>query len=159
MSNLYLSKQYYQAMLSRTQKIPRKRFVRYYNDLFNLEKLVGPEISTYLAESQYDFYSLGGSVLKLAQETEDFSKLDLFTVAYWGHEFDPDGSFGAYFSSQYNITSTTFDVCDQGILSVVTAIKSIMLYAKRGKIKNAALLCFDKRSIPVEMFFFRRFSD
>lgn len=153
MPKLYISNQYYQAMPTQAQKVPRERFIRYYNDLFDLEGMAKPEMSAYLRGSQYSFSELGDVVLTSAQEVEDFSKLDLFTVAYWGHEFDPDSSFGAYFASRYNITSTMFDVCDQGILSSISAINLIMAYAKAGKIKNAALLCFDQRSIPVEVSF------
>jgi hypothetical protein len=153
MPKLYLANQYYQVMPAQTQKVPRDRFVQYYNDLFDLEGLTRPPLSVYLTEGQYDFSTLGEAVLKLAHVKEDFSKLDLFVVAYWSHEFDPNGSFGAYFSHQYGISSTLFDVCDQGILSSIVAIKLIMAYAKLGKIKNAALLCFDQRSIPVEVSF------
>ena len=82
-----------------------------------------------------------------------FGLQDLFVIAYWGHEFDPDGSFGAYFAHHYGIKATSFNVCDQGILSPITALQIILAYANSRRIRNAALLCFDQRSIPVENTF------
>ena len=150
MPSLYLTREYYQAMSVQMKKLPRARFTRYYNDLFALEGLERPSISAYMTEGQYTFVALGNAVLQPAQDIEDFSELDLFVVAYWGHEFDPDGSFGAYFAHHYGIRATSFNVCDQGILSPITALQIVLAYANSGRIKNAALLCFDQRSIPVE---------
>lgn len=150
MPDLYITKQYYKAMPIRSAKSPRDRFVRYYNDLFDLEGIARPALDAYLNGNQYSYCELGDAVLSEASKDLDLSKLDCFVVAYWGHEFDPDGSFGAYFSTQYNIQSRMFDVCDQGVLSPITAIALIQAYANAGVIKNAALLCFDQNSIPLE---------
>src|SRR5690606_35338791 len=122
MPNLYLTSHYHVLMPSKEIREPRRRFVRYYNDLFDMEGIAKPELTSYLQTFQYSYSELGDAVFASCQCEHVVSEIDLFIIAYWGHEFDPDGSFGAYFAHKYNITARMFDICDQGILSPISAI-------------------------------------
>ena len=157
MRSIYLTNHCYASLPLRASRAPRERFIRYYNDLFDLEGIKRPEPEAYLHEGQYSYAELGDAVLTSCQRDNLFNELDLFVVAYWGHEFDPEGSFGAYFSKKYHIHTRMFDICDQGILAPITAIHVIQSFINAGIVNKAALLCFDQTSIPVEKNFSRVF--
>ena len=141
---------YYKNLPDKYPKlIPRKRFIRYYADLYALEH--GDEITpiSYMAGSQYTYAELGKEVLSQCQKDSVFDNLDLMVVCYWSHEFDPDDFCGAYFCDLYNIYGKSFDICDQGLLSPITALCIIKSYFEFSYIKNALLVCFDQTAIPI----------
>ena len=150
MRNLYLTAYHHVEMPSKLIIDPRERFIRYYNDLFHMEGILQPELSSYTKTMQYSYAELGDALFNSGEFQSVLSKIDLFVAAYWGHEFDPDGAFGAYFAHKYGITSRMFDVCDQGILSPISAINIIQAFVSSGKANKAALVCFDQTAIPVE---------
>ncbi len=147
MRNAYITDYYHAFLAPKELAPPRKRFVRYYDDLFNLEGKQPPELSAYLQSGQYTYVELGDAILKLCRQ--DLVNTELFVTAYWGHEFDPDKLFGAYFCHKYGIEIESFDVCDQGVLAPIIAIKIIQAYIQSGAIKQAVLVCFDQACIPV----------
>ena len=150
MSKLYLKNYYYQQLPPKKQEQPRERFYRCYADLAKLENKDPVDEETYLSQMQYNYAELGDSVLKKFVEKNSFAEIDLFVVCYWSHEHDPVHACGAYFCNNYGIgnKTRTFDICDQGILSPLMALKIIASYFANKQAKNAVLLCVDQPTIP-----------
>lgn len=157
MRKLNLNAHYHIELPFKVIKQPRERFVRYYNDLYALEGIQQPELNSYIQTTQYSYSELGDALFAVCPFEQIIADVDLVVIAYWSHEFDPDGSFGAYFANKYGITTRFFDVCDQGILSPICAIKIIQAFIDSGKANKAALVCFDQMAIPVEKGFIGAF--
>src|SRR3990167_5756673 len=147
---MFITKNYYAKLENTPVKIARSRFTRYYNDLFLMEGVGLPSFSSYNKKNAYSFVDIGDEVLSLCDVENSFLDFDLFLVAYWSHEYDPDHTFGAYFCERYGIAKRTFDVCDQGVLAPLTALYLMQLYMTHGKVEKGALLCMDQAAIPVE---------
>lgn len=133
---------------NRIPREPRERFIRYYHDLHHLEKSQFSKLDVFTFTLQYTYAELGEAILDKCKNDNILKNLDLLIVCYWTHEFDPDYSCGAYFSDKYRLKGTSFDICDQGIMSPITALKIMQCYMKHS-IKNALLLCFDQSAIPL----------
>jgi hypothetical protein len=149
MSKMYISGNFYMDMPFKSDSHPRDRFKQYYADLHAMEGINAPANDCYIKKNAYTYAELGESVLQKAAIEQDFSELDGFVVCYWGHEYDPQSTFGSYFASHFKIDCRMFDVCDQGILSLFTAVQIIWSYIKNKKAKKFALLCLDQAAIPV----------
>lgn len=147
MHKIFVRKTFYENLPDRPYREPRERFTRYYNDLSELEKC-SYEYTGQLT-SQYNYAELGDVVLQRCEKEDILNGVHLLIACYWSHEFDPDYSFGAYFCEKYQIKAKMFDICDQGILSPIAAIKIIQCYMKESVIENALLLCFDQIAIPL----------
>lgn len=148
MPNLSIVKKYYGELKNGPVKMPRERFTRFYQDLFSRFELGEIDPMTYQRGSQRSYVELGDVVLKQCEADGILKNLELLIVCYWAPEFDPEYSAGAYFCDRYGIKSKTFDVCDQGLLSPIMAMKIIKSYFKHAEIKNALLLCLDQTTIP-----------
>ncbi len=149
MPNLNIIKNYYGDLTPHPVRMPRERFVRFYRDLYERLELEGPDPSSFQSGSQHTYAELGDAVLKQCEADGILKDLELLMVCSWTPEFDPEHSAGAYFCSRYGITGKTLDICDQGILSPIMAIKIINSYFNHGDISNALLLCIDQTTIPV----------
>lgn len=146
---MYITSHYYSSKLNNFGKIPRQRFINYYRDLFSIEGVKCSRLKASHKKNAYNFSELGNTVLSVCCARGDLIDCDLFAVAYWGHEYDPEHSFGAYFCHRYSITGKTFDVCEQGVLAPLTAMYLIQCYMQHGSVKKAALLCMDQSTIPL----------
>lgn len=148
MPNLKIVKNYFVELRNKPPKIPRERFTRFYEDLYAQFDLGAPDPMSYQQGSQYNYAELGDGILKQCEADGILKNLELLIVCYWTPEFDPEYSAGAYFCERYSITGKTFDVCDQGLLSPIMALKLIKSYFNHTDIKNALLLCLDQTTIP-----------
>ncbi|NNM59138.1 MAG: hypothetical protein HKM04_04925 [Legionellales bacterium] len=145
---MYITDKHYLVLPAKKVVSPRDRFIRYYNDLADLEKQSRPTDEIYLTGDQYSYAELGDAILHRYKNDNVLNNLELLVICYWGHEFDPDYSFGAYLCDKYNIKAKNFDICDQSILSPVTAIQVIQSFFHNKQVSNALLVCFDQTTIP-----------
>lgn len=148
MSNLSIVKKYFSQVDEKGGKLPRSRFTQFYEDLYARFELGQVDPETYCRGAQLSYAELGDLVLKQCEADGILKSLELLVICYWAPEFDPDYSAGAYFCERYRIRGKTFDICDQGVLSPITAIKLIKSYFNHTEIKNALLVCLDQTTIP-----------
>ncbi len=132
----------------REPKIPRKRFLKYYQDLYALhDKSLSSE--TFSLGSQYSYTELGNRVLEKYAEYGSLNEIDLFFIVTWSHEFDPDyASVGAYFVDRFNMKCKVFDVIDQGSLAFFTSFSIIQKNLKKNQIQKTLILVMEQTSIP-----------
>lgn len=145
---MYITDTQYLVLPTKLSTKPRDRFVRYYNDLYDLEKKVRPMPETYSLGGQYTHAELGEHILKYYKDRDLLKSIELLVIAYWSHEFDPDYSFGAYLCEKFGIQAKNFDICDQGILSPIIAMQVINCFIS-SNINKALLICFDQTTIPI----------
>ena len=148
MPNLFLSGIYYQELTQKSFKQPRPRFIRYYEDLHQLEKMEPIDSNSYMTGAQLSYAELGDIILERCAKEEVLDVVDLMVVTHWSYEFDPDYACGAYFCHRYGLQCKTLDVCDQGILSPFTAFHLMKNYVEHDNITNALLLCLDQTTVP-----------
>ena len=89
---------------------------------------------------QYSYVALGETVLIAASRNRVLKNLDLFVMACWWYAFDPDSSSGACVSHQFDIVTQMFNVCNQDILSPITAVHLMQTLMKGERVKKAAFL-------------------
>lgn len=148
MSNLFISNIYYKTVVDKGSKIPRPHFIRYYDDLYQLEREESVDSESHLAGAQLSYAELGDIIFQDCKLNKLKKMLDLMVVTYWSHEFDPDHACGAYFCHRHGLNCRILDICDQGILSPFTAFLLIKNYMEYGGVKNALLLSMDQTTIP-----------
>lgn len=145
---IQLTSSYYVALPKRCAGTARERYVRYYQDLY---QLYGESLNeeTFNKGSQYSYTDLGDAVLAHCAEQHNLADVDLMIIAAWAHEFDPEyGSCAAYFSHRYNMNCSIFDMSDQGTLSAFQAIALIKQYLRQTLAVKAMLLILEQNSIP-----------
>lgn len=144
MSDLYITGIQYVDMPSAECKVPRDRFVNYYNNLYNLyKKTVSPE--TFLQGGQYSFAELGQTVLDICQQNGWLNNLDLLMSAHWAYDFDPDySSCGSYFCHHYQLNCDLLEVCGQGTLASFTALHLL----QKCPVKKSIVLVLEQTTTP-----------
>lgn len=139
---------YYQRFPDRTPIEPRSRFKQYYRDLHSRYHTPLDE-TTFTLGSQYKFHELGYSIFDCCAKDHQLETIDLTTIAYWAHEFDPDyASCGTHFAHHYHLNCNLLDVIDQGSICTLTALTVINQYQKNLLSKKALCLALDQDSIP-----------
>jgi hypothetical protein len=144
-----MTKHYFSEMPVKPMRLPRERFLKFYQDLFALMKLNEPDIESFKRGDQYTYSELGDAILEKCEKDGILLNLNLLIFCYWAPEFDPDHSAGAYFCERYRISGKMMDVCDQGIIAAITGLKIIKAYFNQGLIKNALLICMNQTTIPM----------
>lgn len=147
-SEIYLNSAYAIALPETGGKVPRDRYIEYFNDLYNLYKGdVSPE--TFMEGSQYTYAELGDALFQNKVGLDQLQALDGIIVAHWSQEFDPDyASCGPYFLNKYQLKADIFDICDQGTIAGFTALKIMMHYHQSDSFKEGMVLCLEQTTIP-----------
>ena len=147
-NTIFLSDSYFAELPVRKPKVPRDRFVKYYQDLYALHEM--PLSSeTFLSGSQYSYAELGNKVLEKYAETKQLKNIDLLHIVTWAHEFDPDyASAGTYLVDKFKLKCLVYDIGDQGTLSFFTSVDLVKKYLYSSQLKNALILVMEQTCIP-----------
>ncbi len=147
-SSIHIANHYLIHYETRTARMPRKRFITYYHDLYARQnKSLLDE--TFLTGSQYSYVELGKGVLTKYAYDDLIKEIDLLIIVAWAHEFDPDYcSTGAYFTHQFQFKGKIFDIGDQGALGFFTALDVAKKYLQNSPARHALLLMMEQTSIP-----------
>lgn len=131
-------------------KVPRRRFVEYYQDLYHLEQKQIDEC-TFTQGDQGNYAELGSIVLDNCTVNGEMESIDTLICAIWSHEFDPNySSSGPYFSNRYKIPDV-FDISDQGSISTFLSLKILLQYLYSGHSQKIALIGLEQNCIPRNM--------
>jgi len=148
MRHLKIEKVYYQALNGNAMRMPRKRFMQYYDDLFVSTHAQSVQQASYLEGTQYSYVELLDSLLPKVQADGYLAGLELIVFSFWSPEFDPDHACGAYLSHHYPFFGKILDISDAGFLSPFTALAAIKVYMEKGGVQRALLLSMDQTTVP-----------
>jgi len=144
----YVSKIFLQHMPLKSVRQPRKRYIQYMQDLYKLFKEDITD-STFTEGSQYAYSEIGDELFIEAKKTEKLDDIDLFIISHWAHEFGPEyASCGPYLLHKHGFDCNNFDVCDQGTMSFLTALKIILQHQAQGVSEKALLLVMEQNTVP-----------
>lgn len=144
MLNVFLKKIAHLTLPNHNQKIPRNRFIDYYQDLpsSNISR------DTFYEGGQYSFVEIADLLIQSCNQ-DDLLNIDMLMCTYWAHEFDPDHSSCApYLKNKYDLGVELFEVSDQGSLASFSGFHIIKKYLEKGIHKKAILLALEQTTIP-----------
>jgi len=123
-------------------KIPRERYLTYYRDFSRYYGLEFIESSAFYG-SQLDGVELMNPIMDKLAENHDLNQIRYCIFADWLEDFDSEYSaLGAYIIDKYHLNAKLFNVVDQGLLSIITALKLAKLSHE-----NVLMLSFDQTTI------------
>jgi hypothetical protein len=132
----------------RTPRMPRERFIKYYQDLYGRLGYCLPA-SAFLNGSHYAYTDLAIAVLDHFFKTKQTAQTDILFIVTWSPECDPDQvSCAAYLQHRYHFTGKLFDVGDQGILSLFTTFVLAQKYLQNSAAQRALILVLEQTTVP-----------
>ncbi|MFA6409431.1 MAG: hypothetical protein WCW01_04580 [Gammaproteobacteria bacterium] len=148
----YLTSIILQYIPSKPVQQPRERYVNYMQDLY---KLFGDQVTeeSFLEGSQCAYTEIGDVLFNEAKKMRQLVDIDMFVINHWAHEFDPEyAACGPYFLYTHKFDCNHFDICDQGTIGILTALKIISQYQYQCASKNAVLLVMEQTTVPRNKF-------
>lgn len=147
-NRIHISNSYLTKLPVRQSKIPRKRFIKYYHDLYSLHHL-SLSAKTFLTGSQYSYTELGSEVFKKTADNHVLNDIDLLFMITWTPEFDPEyASAGAYLIEQFKLNCKTYDIGDHGTLGFFTGLDLIQKYLYSNQFTKVFVLVMEQNSVP-----------
>ena len=124
--------------------MPRERYLTYYRDFAKYYGLELIESSAFYG-SQLEGSELLNPVMDELAQCYSLNEVGACIFADWVEDFDPEYSaLGPYVVDRYKLSSNLFNIVDQGLLSVITALKLAKVSLEG---KNALILSFDQTTV------------